>query len=66
MPILIRTRQGASGTRFQVIVRSPATKESSRTFRHMNEAKNWAAQEEKRLRAAQKAAAAFGDTDILD
>jgi hypothetical protein len=40
--ILIRTRQGVGGTKYQVIVRDTGHKTLTRTFRRLSEAKSWA------------------------
>ena len=49
--VIIRTRIGAGGTKFQVIVRALDHPPATRAFRKLSEAKAWAESEKRKERA---------------
>jgi hypothetical protein len=48
--VTIRTREGAGGSKYEVIVQRPGQPKIMRMFRRQSEARLWAAQQERRLR----------------
>jgi hypothetical protein len=48
--ITVRTREGAGGPKYEVVVQRPGQPKIMRMFRRQSEARLWAAQQERRLR----------------
>lgn len=63
--MMIRTREGSGGTKYQVILRHASGKTTMRTFRRLSDAKAWGAREVSRTAAASPKVGSVSTEDIV-
>lgn len=61
--MMIRTREGSGGTKYQVILRHASGKTTMRTFRRLTDAKAWGAREVRRAASVPPMAGLAGTRD---